>query len=294
MEHFKKICDALQERRRRLRRASCTRCSTHSSRWCGVGTYTCVRASSSPVSPSRVSSWQCSHWTASLWVSQFIGNIITARIRRMREGTVFTDVCLLTFGGGATPSLQLGRMEGTPSFLMGTPFPGLDGGVLHPRSGQGVPQPRGTPCQQDGVPPPDLGKGYPLQTWEGGTLPVQTWEGVPSLSRPGKGVPPSRSGPRTGGGQDRGVPPTGTAQHVLATQRVVCLLRSRRRISLLVWNRKQGCANLRTFLKKTLRLDGSWRSCYHCKGELSRNSTINRCKQISCFPPKLDRIFQLN
>ena len=99
--------------------------------------------------------------------------IITARIRRMTGGYVFTRICYLW---GCIPIRLMG---GTP-FLsdgVGTPIPG----------------------QERGVPPSQIRIGG------GGYRPGQVRD------------------------QDGGVPPTGTAQHVLATCRVVRLLRSRRR-----------------------------------------------------------------
>ena len=104
--------------------------------------------------------------------------IFTDRIRRMGRANVFS-LCVSSHLG----SHQLG---GVP------PFPGLDGGLPLPRSGQGVSHPadRGTPF-------PGLDKG-----------------GTPF---PGSGYPPA------------GVPPTRPAQCVLAMRRSVCLLRSHRR-----------------------------------------------------------------
>ena len=113
----------------------------------------------------------------------------TARIRRMTGGYVFTGVCLFNFWGGVPPSPLTG---GTPSFPMGgTPFPGLDEG--------------GTPC-------PNLGRGYPPPSGPGKGVP-------PPLPGPGKGV-----SPRPDLSLDRrgGLPPTGTAQRVLATRLQIC------------------------------------------------------------------------
>ena len=92
------------------------------------------------------------------------------------------SVCSHFFGG--YPHLADGGGGGE-----GTPIPGQDGEYPHTRSGLGgVPHPR----SGQRVPHPRSGRG-------GGT--------------------PSRSGPRSGHG---GYPPTGTAQHGLATRWVVC------------------------------------------------------------------------
>ena len=99
---------------------------------------------------------------------------VTARIRRMREGNIFS-LCVSPHLQGVPPSTDGGvpirTWWGYPIILNGWGYPILpDGGTLHP----------------------DLGRGY---------LPVQAWEGGTPLSRPGKEVPPppSRSGSRTGG-----------------------------------------------------------------------------------------------
>ena len=85
--------------------------------------------------------------------------IVTARIRRMTEGNVFT---LSTISGG------------------GCPIPGLGRGVPHPRSGQGVPH-----LRLEGYP------GYPLPYLDlgCGTPHLDLRWGTP-LHRPGMGYPP--------------------------------------------------------------------------------------------------------
>ena len=110
---------------------------------------------------------------------------ITARIRRMGEGTVFSLFVSSHLGGGIPQS-------------------GL-GGVPHPKSGQGVPHPRsgwgeGYPSQvwPGGYPIPGLGRGggTPSQVWMREGYPPdqvwmgypQTWDGVPP--GPGMGYPP--------------------------------------------------------------------------------------------------------
>ena len=111
---------------------------------------------------------------------------ITARIRRMTEGNVFT---LSTIVGG-TPFPGPGG---------GTPFSGPGGGYPLPRSRLGVPL---FQVQAGGIPLP-RSRGYPLPgkgvppTWEGSTSPPG--KRVPHLGRGtplhGKGVPPSRGVP---------------------------------------------------------------------------------------------------
>ena len=87
----------------------------------------------------------------------FATNIITARIRRMTEGNVFT---LSTILGGGYPIPGLGRR--------GYPIPGPGRGVPHHRSREGerVPHPRsgwGTPPtrSESVTPPPGPGMGSP-------------------------------------------------------------------------------------------------------------------------------------
>ena len=81
-------------------------------------------------------------------------NIVTARVRSTREGTVFTGVCLITFQGGGGYPIQIWMVGG------GVPHPDLDGG--------------GTPSQVwewGGTYPGLDGWGYPSQVWMvGGTL----------------------------------------------------------------------------------------------------------------------------
>ena len=90
--------------------------------------------------------------------------ILTAHIRMMGEGTVFSlSVHTSTGGGGRVPHLADGG--GTPSQVW-------TGGVPCPRSGQGVPHlgNRGVPHPADVVPPSPvwMGGGYPIQDQDGG------------------------------------------------------------------------------------------------------------------------------
>ena len=87
--------------------------------------------------------------------------VITARIRRMREANVFTGVCLLTGGRGLPPGLwsqvlsrgvppssvtgpvqspvpgpSRGEEGGTPVLVRGTPTPYTRERVLAPRGGR--------------------------------------------------------------------------------------------------------------------------------------------------------------
>ena len=100
-------------------------------------------------------------------------SIFTARIRRMREGTVFSLFISSHLAGGGDPIPGLGGYlmpgldgGGTPSqvWMGGYPIPGLDGRVPHPRSGW-----EGTPSQVW------MGD-TPSQVWTGGT-PSQVWTG---------------------------------------------------------------------------------------------------------------------
>ena len=115
--------------------------------------------------------------------------VITARIRRMTEGNVFTLYTIV--GGGVPPSqVQMGE-GGTPSQVQVgcAPFPGR--GYPLPRSGRGTPPGKGV------HPHLDLRRMYP-PTWEGGTPHLDLGRGIPChLVR---GIPLSRSDPRTGGG----------------------------------------------------------------------------------------------
>ena len=148
------------------------------------------------------------------------------------EGTVFTDVCLPT-PGRVYPSPMLfprplvpGPFQGgypSPRFFPRSLVPGpFQKGYPSPRffprsflGGGGYLSPgRGTP-----VLPPAMSKWYPLVRSRCNTPP-------PPPSQVRMGYPPARSGwdspppPHT---QER------TAERALATRRVVCLLRSRRR-----------------------------------------------------------------
>ena len=132
--------------------------------------------------------------TMQRWIS-----IITDRIRRMREGNVFS----LSTPGGGVPSSSLGQGGTTARSRWGVPQPGPDGGTVgYPLPGMGYPLPgpdRGT----QGTPPP--GMGYPpCQVQTGGYPPGQVQMGVPPPTR--DGVPP----------------PVMTTEGVLATWRSVC------------------------------------------------------------------------
>ena len=78
------------------------------------------------------------------------------------------------------------------------------------------------PADHEGYPLPSQW-GYPFPSWWREGVPHPSWWGTPISGQDGGMYPHPRSG--------RGVPPTGTAQHVLATRWAVCLLRSRRRTS---------------------------------------------------------------
>ena len=106
---------------------------------------------------------------------------------------ILGNVCLFTIGwGGGTPSqvwvCTPSQVGGYPiSGLGGYPIPGLDGGVPHPRSGQGVrvPHPRsgwgvGVPHSRTGwgVPHPRSGwEGYPIPGLDGGGYPIPGLDG---------------------------------------------------------------------------------------------------------------------
>ena len=85
-------------------------------------------------------------------------SFFTARVRSMREGTVFTGVCLLTSRGGV-PTFRAGR--GVPTQLW---------------TGGGVP----TQLWTGGVPTLARVGGVPTQLWVGG---------VPTLARVGGYLP---------------------------------------------------------------------------------------------------------
>ena len=117
--------------------------------------------------------------------------IITTRIRRMREGNIFS-LCTLAGGGGGTPILPMGGR--------GYPIPSSWWGRRsHPRSGQGDTPSQvwtgDTPSQVlmgEGGPIPRSGWGYPIPGLDGGT-PFQVWTGgTPFWGQ--EGVPDPRSG----------------------------------------------------------------------------------------------------
>ena len=169
---------------------------------------------------------------------------------------ILGNVCLFTIGGGY---LVQGLGGGYPVPGLGGEVPHLGsgwGGVPHHRSGWregGTPsqvQVGGTPSWvQMGVPHSADG-GTPSRIRMGGT-PIQDWMGYPP-SRPGMGgIPWGTPHPRLDGvppHPDLGwgypgtpvqdwignPPPPQSAKWALATRRVVCLLRSRRR-TFLFW-----------------------------------------------------------
>ena len=112
----------------------------------------------------------------------------------MREGTVFTGVCLSTFVGGTLPQV-LTEVPHSQVRTRGYPIPGLDGWRYpHPRSGW-----------YPGIPPSRLGwkgtLGYPSPAQDLMGYPHQDWMVYP---HPGQdGVPPSPS--RTGWGIPQGL-----------------------------------------------------------------------------------------
>ena len=128
------------------------------------------------------------------------------------QHTVRNCVSNYHLGGGGTPILPTGG-RASPSQVRTR-------GYLHPRSG------RGTSIQgQDG--------GYPHDRSEWGVPPAScSGVGVSNPLLPGWGYP-SHPGPRSGWGW--GLLPTEIAYHVLATRWTVCLLRSRRRTFLFLW-----------------------------------------------------------
>ena len=111
--------------------------------------------------------------------------LITARIRRMGEGTVFS-LAVHTSTGGRLPHLAEG---GTPprSRQGGTPSQVQMGGLPHLRSGQGVPH----PADWGGYPHPRSGQDLVPQ----GTPLSRTGWGIP-LSRTGWAPSPTPSGDR--------------------------------------------------------------------------------------------------
>ena len=156
---------------------------------------------------------------------------------------------------GGYPILGLGRRVPHPRSQWGYPIPGPDGGypipgeVPHPRSGwgypillTGVPHPR---SEQEGVPPP-FKTGWvtpppPIQDWMG-YPPIQDWMGYPSI-------------------QDwMGYHQPQSAKQALATRRMVCLLRSRRRTFLFaVW-----LDNFANGVFGVDKLFGNWNDNYKC------------------------------
>ena len=120
--------------------------------------------------------------------------LVTACIRRMREGNIFS---LFTLSGGRYPVSGLdgvvhhprSRWGCTPSQVQmgvvphprsrwGYLIPGLDGGIPHPRSGQGVPPSK---IRMEGTPPSKSG-------WDILPFPHPRLDEVPA-SRTGWGTP---------------------------------------------------------------------------------------------------------
>ena len=104
--------------------------------------------------------------------------VITARIWRMREGTVSVCLSVHTSTGGGVPSqvwMVVGGGTLARSGWWGVPQSGLDGGGV-PQSGLdggGIPQ---SGLDGGGVPRPGLdGGGYPSQVWMVGEYPSQVW-----------------------------------------------------------------------------------------------------------------------
>ena len=163
---------------------------------------------------------------------------ITACIRRMTEGNVFT-LSTISGGGVSHPRSRQGVPYpadwgySIPGLDEGYPFPGLDpisgldgggtpsqvwmGGVLHPRSGWGG---YSIPGLDGGVLHPRSGWGVPHLRSGWGWHPIPgldggyTILGQPPLSA-GWGTP--HPGPRSG----QGGTPTGTAWHLLSVVLVV-------------------------------------------------------------------------
>ena len=113
---------------------------------------------------------------------------------RTRKGTVLTGVLSVHIlrGGGypiwltgrGIPPSQVRMGVSHPSILpdrVGTPFPGQDGGVPNPRSGQGddpIPGQDGTPIRNGWGTPCQDWMEYPPSGLDGGT-PHQDWMGYP-------------------------------------------------------------------------------------------------------------------
>ena len=145
----------------------------------------------------------------------FICAFITARIRRMGEGTGFQFVSSHLDGGVGVPRPGSRLGGGAPSQVPGGgyPIPGANGGgVPHPRSRWGVPHPR---CQWGGYPIPGPG-GRVLHPRWGTPSQVQVW-GTPSqvggVPHPrswwGVSHPRSRSGGTQSRSRQRGYPSPG-------------------------------------------------------------------------------------
>ena len=123
--------------------------------------------------------------------------VITARIRRMTEGNVFT-LSTIAGGGGVTLSSWWGGyphpvpMGGTPSFLMGgTPPSGWQGYPIWLTGGThlaGGGCPGYTSIRTGwGYPPSELDGNTPCQNWMG--TPHQDWMEIPLPIRTGWGYP---------------------------------------------------------------------------------------------------------
>ena len=126
-------------------------------------------------------------------ISKSTGIIITARIRRMTGGYIFTLSTLACVWGGVPHSRSRWGVPHLRSGWGGYPVPGLGGG--YPISGFDGGWYPGYPPDQvwmGGVPHPRSGwwGGTPSQVWVGGGTPSQVW-GVPHLMF-WWGVPPDQ------------------------------------------------------------------------------------------------------
>ena len=150
----------------------------------------CPKFSLRDAQRSVVAKVSADHWELLLL------QLITARVRSMREGNVLTRICVSvhTCGGKGTPSQVWGR--GVPHLP-----PTMTGWGTHPIDlGWGTPDLRwGTPPEMEQGTPPEM---------EQGTHP--TWDGVPPYLRWGT-FWPEMGYPQTWGG----VPPPQHSEHLL-------------------------------------------------------------------------------
>ena len=165
-------------------------------------------------------------------------SIFTARIRRMGK-VMFSQVCVRPHSGGNPVS---GSFLGLWVQVLSQGVPQSQVGGITQYQVERVPQSQVGCTPGLGYPPSWTGLGYPPvpdrtrihppdQDW--GTLPARwDWGIPPSQDRAGVPPPPSQDW--------SGVPSLPrTAERVLTTRRVVCLLRSRRRTFLFLlhsWN----------------------------------------------------------